>query len=214
VHYADRGTLEAISEIKKLAVVVPESGSFTVYFDRANATMAPAVIFGLLGAAIASAHNTSLDNAKIAALAPKVSRFAVREIFIEALTRTFKESGKVIEWELFDKGPAEDELRRFDAVLTMNIKDWGLRLPAQEKQKPAAFLELRSKLSRIKDGQVLWDEDEIFMGQKRHFFSEYEEDKNILLNELRETTKSAGSRMASRITFLRMRSQQSRSLHP
>jgi hypothetical protein len=60
---------------------------------------------------------------------------------------------------------------------------------ARGTQKLAAFLELQSKLSRSTDGQVLWDEGEIFIGQKRHLFLEYRENGDTLINELRDDSE-------------------------
>lgn len=205
VHQAIRAAPEDIGNVKRLAVVVPNDGSFTVLLDRATATTAPAVLFGLIGAAVAAAHNTSLDNDKMTSLGPQLTDFSARAIFVESFSKTLKDSGRLSEWQMFDKAPEGNEVERFDAVLTMNIKNWGLRLPAREEEKLAGFIELETKMSRIKDGQMLWDEHDTFIGQRRHYFSEYKDDGNMFRSEIKETIQNAGLRMATRIAFPRRR---------
>lgn len=54
VHQAVQPTAGDIRSLKRIAVVVPNDGEFVVLLDRATATPAPAILFGLIGAAIAS----------------------------------------------------------------------------------------------------------------------------------------------------------------
>jgi len=99
------------------------------------------------------------------------------------------------------------EGQKYDAVLTLNIKDWGLRLPSQTVEQLAGFIELEAKMVRTEDNQTLWEEHDTVLGQGRRFFSEYKDDGNLLRNEIKETVQSAGSRIATRIAYPRGRKQ-------
>jgi hypothetical protein len=104
---------------------------------------------------------------------------------------------------LLDTPPNDDESKNFDAVLTFDIKTWGLRLPNQNEERLAPFIELETTLRRSSDNQTLWNMHDTFLGQKRTYFSEYKEDGPMLRKELKDTVASAGSRMAMKIIYPR-----------
>lgn len=191
--------------MKKLAVVMPGEGSFTVVVDRATATAAPAVLFGLVGAAIAPAHNSSRDKDKANALAPYVGGISIRSIFQESFGKTFKDGGSFTEIRFFDRELKDDERRQFDAILALTFKDWGLRLRNQNDERLAGFFELQAKMWRTRDEHVLWDEYESILGQGRRHFSEYQQDKTLFVSEIKETVTSAGYRLAAKIVYPRGR---------
>jgi hypothetical protein len=184
---------------------MPGEGSFTVVVDRATATAAPAVLFGLVGAAIASAHNSSRDNDKANALAPYVGEISNRSILQESFGKTFKDGGSFTEISFFDRELKDDERRQFDAILALTFKDWGLRLRNQNDERLAGFFELQAKMWRTRDDQILWDEYESILGQGRRHFSEYQQDKNLFVSEMKETVASAGYRLAAKIVYPRGR---------
>jgi hypothetical protein len=205
VHQTVQLKPEDAGKIKTLAVVIPKDGEFTVLLDRATATTAPAAMFGLIGAAVASSHNKSLDEEKMKALAPHLSGFFARSVFIESFLKTLTESGQFEGAQIFDRHLGGNEISKYDAVLTLTINDWGLRLPSQSEERLAGFLELEAKMSRSKDNQVLWDEHDTILGQRRHFFSEYKADGSMFRSEIEETVKTAGARAATKIAYPRGR---------
>jgi hypothetical protein len=194
-----------IGNIKTLAVVIPVDGEFTVVLDRATATATPAFMFGLIGAAVASSHNKSLDNEKVNALAPHLAGFSARTVFIESFRKALTESGQLKETQIFDRHLGGNEAGKYDAIVTLTIKDWGLRLPAQTEERLAGFIELEAKMSRTKDNQILWDEHDTILGQRRQYFSEYKDDGSMFRSEIEETVKTAGARAATKIAYPRGR---------
>jgi hypothetical protein len=90
VYQTIQPTAGDIRSPKRIAVVVPNEGAFAVLLDRATATAAPAALFGLVGAAIASAHNASRDEEKMTALNPHLADFSTRETFADAFSQTLK----------------------------------------------------------------------------------------------------------------------------
>jgi hypothetical protein len=203
VHHAIQPTAEDIRSLKRIAVVIPNDGEFAVFFDRATATTAPAVLFGLVGAAIASAHNESRDMEKVTALNSHLANFSGRSTFTDAFSQTLKNSGRQTDIQLFEKVPDESQTNNFDAVLTFNIKNWGLRLANRDEARLAPFIELETTLIRARDNQTLWNMHDTFLGQKRSHFAEYKEDGPMLRNEIKETIANAGARMATRIIYPR-----------
>jgi hypothetical protein len=94
VHQSIQPTADDIRNLKRIAVVIPNDGEFIVLLDRATATPAPAVLFGLVGAAIASAHNASRDTEKMTALNPHLTDFSARATFAETFGQTLNVSGR------------------------------------------------------------------------------------------------------------------------
>jgi len=203
VHQSIQPTADDIRSLKRIAVVIPNDGEFIVLLDRATATPAPAVLFGLVGAAIASAHNASRDTEKMTALNPHLTDFSARATFAETFGQTLNVSGRQNNVYLLEAPPDDNESKNFDAVLTFNILTWGLRLPNRDEERLAPFIELETTLRRSSDNQTLWDMHDTFLGQKRTFFSDYKEDAPMLRKELKETVANAGARMATKIIYPR-----------
>jgi hypothetical protein len=203
VHHAIQPTAEDIRGLKRIAVVIPNDGEFVVLFDRATATTAPAVLFGLVGAAIASAHNQSRDMEKVTALNPHLANLSGRTTFTDAFSQTLKNSARQTDIQLFEKVPDESQTKNFDAVLTFDIRTWGLRLANRDDERLAPFIELETTLIRARDNQTLWNMHDTFLGQKRSYFAEYKEDGPMLRNEMKEAIGNAGARMANKIIYPR-----------
>jgi len=207
VYQVVQPTTDNLREVKKLALVIPTDGSFTVMMDRATATATPAILFGLVGAAVASAHNQSLDNDKINALTPHLTGFSSRSTFIDSFNQTIKESGRATDIRVFDKELDATKAKQYDAVITLNIRDWGLRLANRDEERLAGFIELEISMVRAQGNQTLWDEHDTVLGQGRRYFSEYREDANMFRNELRETIQRAGARTATKIAYPKERTK-------
>ena len=203
VHQAIQPMADDVRNLKRLAVIVPDDGTFIILLDRATATPAPAVLFGLIGAAIASAHNESRDNDKMTALKPHLESFSTRAAFAEAFSQTLKDGDRQNDIRLFDAAPGEAESKNFDAVLTFNIKNWGLRLPNRDEERLSPFIEMETTMLRASDNKVLWNTHDTFLGQKRSYFSDYKEDGSMLRNELKSTVANAGARMAMKVIYPR-----------
>jgi hypothetical protein len=203
VHQAIQPSADDIRSLKRIAVVVPNDGAFIVLLDRATATPAPAVLFGLVGAAIASAHNQSRDTERMTALNPHLADFSSRPTFAAAFSQAVKDGGRQDDVQLFEKVLDSTESKKFDAVLTFDIKNWGLRLPNRDEERLAPFIELETTLIRSTDGRTLWNMHDTFLGQKRTYFSDYKEDGSMLRNEMKETIANAGARMATKIIYPR-----------
>jgi hypothetical protein len=203
VHQAIQPSTADIQSLKRIAVLVPNDGEFVVLLDRATATPAPAVLFGLVGAAIASAHNASRDKEKMTLLKPDLADFSARATFTEAFVQTLQASGRRNDVYLLEATPDNKESKNFDAVLTFNVLSWGLRLPNRDDERLAPFIELEITMNRYSDNQTLWNMHDTFLGQKRSYFSEYKDDGSMLRKELRETVANAGARMATKIIYPR-----------
>lgn len=194
-----------VAAINTLAVTIPNEGSFTVYLDRTTATTAPAALFGLIGAAVAAGHNSALDNSKANALAPYLSGFSAKAVLLKSFRNTLMETGRFNGAQIFDRPLGENEGGKYDAILTLDIKEWGLRMPSQSEERLAGFIEVEAKMLRAKDGEKVWEEHNTVLGQRRNYFSEYKDDAKMFQGEIEETIKSAGARAAMQIAYPRGR---------
>lgn len=191
---------ENINEVKKLGVVVPSEPEFTVIYDRAKATVAPA-LFGLVGVAVAAGYNQSQDNAKAKVLVTEPGSLSCRSIFLESLCKTLKEVGRFDEVKVYDKEPDPKDVSSHDAVVTFAMKSWGVRVAERETDQLASFVELEITMIQTRDNQTLWDEHEVVLGKGRYSFDSYKGDKELLQNDLKETVETAGFSMASRLIY-------------
>lgn len=204
VHTTLQPSAEQLSGVKTVAVVVPSDRSFTVLLDRSKATAGPAIMFGLIGASVASAYNSSLDRDKAKLLTPHLAGFSTRATFVDAFQKAIRESQRPIDATLVEKALSTEEARRYDAVLTLTIQDWGLRLPAaSESDRLAGFIEVAARMVMPRGDQILWDEHDTVLGQGRHAFAAYQEDAALLRGELTETIETAGGRLAARLVYPR-----------
>lgn len=190
-----------INKVKKLAVVVPSEPEFTVIYERAKATAAPAALFGIIGATVASGYNQSQDNAKAKVLVPEPGGLSYRSIFLESLCKTLKDAGRFDEVKVFDKELDSEDISRHDAVVTFNMKYCGVRMANRETDQLASFIELEIMMIQTHDNQTLWDEHEVALGKGRHSFYSYKGNKELLQNDLKETAESAGFSMANRLIY-------------
>lgn len=205
VHTTVRPTANHLAGVQRVAVVVIEDGAFTVVKERAKATATGAVLFGVVGAAVASAANHSMDREETDKLRPALAGFSpaptLRDAFVDAL-----KSGGRIDVEVID---AERALQgNHDAVIQLAIKEWGVRLPSRAiSDRLAAFAEIQARMTRARTHDVLWDEHEVSLGSGRHDLSAYRLDAGLLRTELTDMLQSAGYRLANLLIYPREKAQ-------
>lgn len=197
-----RPSSEEMSEVTKLAVVVPAEGSFTVINERAKATVAPVLMFGLVGAVVASAHNNQLDQEKADLLAKNIKELSCRSKFLESFLNTLKENGRFTDVKLLDQESMTEGATDYDAVATLKIDQWGLRLTERSQgdlMKP--FVEVNAKLIRTANQQVLWDEQDVFAGRSGQSLSAYQHEADLLGKDMEEAISEAGRRVAMTLIY-------------
>jgi hypothetical protein len=202
IHTTVRPTVNHLAGVQRIAVVVIEDGAFTVIKERAKATATGAVLFGLVGAAVASAANHSMDREEADKLRPGLSDFSptppLRDAFVGAL-----KSGGRIDVEVVD---SERVLagKSHDAIIRLTVNDWGVRLPSRAiSDQLAAFAEIQARMTRAGSQEILWDEHEVSLGNGRHDPSAYQQDPGLLRRELTDMLESAGFRLANLLIYPR-----------
>lgn len=202
VHQNIKPAGDAVGKITRLAVVVPEQGEFTVFYERGKATATGAVLFGLVGAAISSAHNQSLDGKKAEILRSGIADVSCPGLFREALMKALAESKKFDNLRVFAQNPDPKEVTEFDAVATFRIKQWGFRLVERgEIEKLASFIDLEIRMTGPTGEKPLWDEHETVIGKGKYMLSEFESDPVLCRREITETAESAGYRIANTLIY-------------
>ena len=206
IHTTVRPTISHLGGVQRAAVVVIEDGAFTVVKERARATATGAVLFGVIGAAVASAANHGMDREETDKIRPGLAGFSpappLRDAFVDAL----KSSGR-IEVQVVD---SERELqgKDHDAIIYLTIKEWGVRLPSRAiSDQLAAFAEIHARMTRGRSQEVLWDEHEVSLGNGRHDLSGYRQDAAMLRGELTDMLQSAGYRLANLLIYPREKPQ-------
>lgn len=202
VHENVKPTADAGAKVKRLAVVIPEEGEFTVYYERAKATATGAVLFGLIGAAVSSAHNQSLDNKKAEALRTGLTDVSCLGLFRDTLRKTLEDSKRFDDVRVFGKEPDSKERSQFDAVATFRIREWGFRLVERgPTDKVASFIDLEIRMVEPAGDKVLWDEHDTVIGKGKHLLSEFEGDPALCGREVAETAQNAGYKVATTLIY-------------
>jgi hypothetical protein len=202
VHTTVRPTVSHLAGVQRVAVVVAEDGAFTVVKERAKATATGAVVFGLVGAAVASAANHGMDREEADRIRPGLTGFSpaspLRDAFVGALKGGGRIEVDVVESERLLQG------QDHDAIIRLTIKDWGVRLPSRAiSDKLAAFAEIEARMTRGRSQEVLWDEHEVSLGNGRHELAAYRQDAVLLRGELTEMLQGAGYRLATLLIYPR-----------
>lgn len=201
VNKAVRPTATEMNKVKRLAVCVPGEGPFTVIDERAKATATPVILFGLVGAMVASAHNQQSDSDKAKTLGANLEGISCRPLFIGALKEALTEYNRYTDADLLDTELKPEGMSKYDAVVTFQINSWGLRLVERsqgELMKP--FVEVHARMV-IPGGQTLWEEREVFAGSGRNSLSAYQYEKGLLKKDMEEAIKGAGRKMAVALIY-------------
>lgn len=206
VHTTVRPTVSHLAGVQRVAVVVAEDGAFTVVKERAKATATGAVLFGVIGAAVASAANQSMDREETDKMRPGLTGFspapALRDAFVEALKGSGRLQVEVVDSERTLQG------QDYDAVIHLTVKEWGVRLPSRAiSDKLAAFAEIQARMTRARSQDMLWDEHEVSLGNGRHDLEAYRADAALLRGELTDMLQSAGYRLANLLIYPREKAQ-------
>jgi len=189
-----------MNKVKTMAIVIPREGDFTVIYERAKHTGTPYAFFGLVGTAAANMYNDSLDKDNTNAVEQHLSGLSCRSVFMGLFSKTLADSGRFV--QVFDKDLEANEVAKYDAVLTLRIESWGLRLVQRSQGEAlAAFVELEAKMVRTQGGQVLWDAHDTVLGKAMYPLGSYQRDGELLRRNIRETLESAGSRMANTLIY-------------
>ncbi len=186
--------------IKKLAVVVNQKGDFEVVHSRATANATAAVMFGLIGAAVAGGIDEGEDKDRAAILASSIGDLSCRSLFVNSLSN-ISSASRFETVQILSKKPDKNTQSQFDAIVTFEIEKWGLRLVEREADELAGFVELNMNMTTTADSKTIWDQRHVIMGQGRERLTTYSHNSELLRNELRQTIEQAASRMINLLIY-------------
>jgi hypothetical protein len=202
VHQTVRPDSNNLGNVKKIAIVIPPEGEFTVFYERATATAAPAIMFGLVGAIVASAHNKYSDEALAKTIGNHMDGFSCRSVFKDSLIKSLIDSKRFSEVQVFDKELELGEISKYDGLLTFQIPNWGIRLVERgQNELLAAFVEIEAKMVLGTTSNVIWDEHDTVIGQNKRLLSLYQNEQELCRKDLYETAEDAGQRMANILIY-------------
>ncbi len=199
--YVLRPTETDLKPIRSIGVVIPKEGKATVIYERARATAGPAVMFGLIGATVASVSNATRDGSMAKSLQPVLEGFSCRTVLFDAFQRALMASGRFAEVRLLDAAPDAKAGNAPDGVVTLTIHDWGLRLIQQNSELLSTFVEVEADLRGAQGGHRLWDEHDTFLSGRSHNLSTYQGDGSLLKAELTDAIQRAGGELAGQLAY-------------
>ncbi len=200
VNQAIRPTPAEVGRIQRLAVVIHQEGQFTVIDNRAKATDTAVVLFGLTGALIASAYNQHADSEKAKSFSSQLT-LSCKPLFLESFKNSLIEYNRFTDAVFLDQNPKPEEAGNYDAVVSFEILNWGLRVAERSQGdllKP--FMEIHAQLIDSK-GKKLWDEKDVVVGHGRQSLSSYQSDRELFKKDMEEGMQNAGRKMAVSLIY-------------
>jgi hypothetical protein len=212
VHTLVRPSSEDLKAVRTVAVVIRDDARFIVVHEsgKDNRAAATGAAFGLLGVLIAGglseAHSNATDKATTERLTPLLAGWSARDAFVDAFDAAVRAAGRTADVQVFDRELPAMERKRYDAVATVRLTDWGLKVvtPGQHDLL-SGFAYVRAEMARTGDGVTVWDERNLVLGQRRELLGEYERNAELLRNEVRDAVSSAGYQTAVVLLYPRSR---------
>jgi hypothetical protein len=210
VHTQLRPTSDDLKGFKRVGVVMPDDGRFLVILESGKdnrAAMAGAA-FGVLGALVAGgiseAHSSAQDKETAERLKPHLDGWSARATFVSAFEDAFRDAGQGVEMQLLDQDPTPATRKQFDAIATIRLTAWGLKMVlAGAHDVLAGFAYVQAGMERVADGTTIWDERNVVLGQRRQTIGQYERDGAMFRDEVVEAVKSAGYQTATILLYPR-----------
>ena len=198
-----------LNEIKSLAIVIPEDKNFTVMYERVKAPPNMQVSGGLpalvIGIGIAKAIDTGKelqDETKTKLFFSCLTEFSCKSIFISTCEKALSDCGRFGNIKFYNGEIDINEKTKFDAIVTLYIENWGLRLIEDiEGEKITPFFELAVEMTETRSKRTLWDEYEIVLGKERRSLDYYQNNVEPFKKEMEGTIEDAGRRVAYTLIY-------------
>jgi len=183
--------------IKKLALVVPESGSFEVQYDRLRQTGTSAILFGAVGYAIAESYNDSMDAKKEGEIIHSFKDLDCSRSVRTNMAKVFGNESD-IQVDVFLKH--EDVAGKYDAVAQLDLIECGFTLGNQDIEKLFPYVTLNAKVVSS-EGKIIWDDREKIVGSEGRAFGGLVGDKGTAKQLMDDLLSEAGARLAYNIIY-------------
>jgi hypothetical protein len=184
-------------EIKNLAVIVPESGTFEVQNARLRQDGTSTALFGLIGYAIEAGHRDSLDTEKEQQVREYVEQLDCAGDLASAIQTTFRDESE-INSTLYR---SENELAgTHDAQVIFKVQQCGFTLTNRDSELFVPFITLNAK-AMSSDGYVIWDDKETFTGKEEVSFQTMLAGEGVAAKLLDDLLNEAGARLAYQIVY-------------
>lgn len=193
---------EALSQINTLAIVVTSDKAFEVVKNRATADGTAGAMFGVAGVIIAAKSDENQDKELADALSGSLGEFDSQGVFIKSLSSELKNANltanRFTKINLIKSAPADGE---YDAVVTLDVTQWGLRLIERESELMAGFMDIDMKMKTTSDNKIIWNERQMIAGQGRNNIIHYKNETGLLQNEMKQTAADAASQISNLLIY-------------
>ncbi len=213
VHKTVRLNSDSFNTIENLAVVVPNAPDFAVQYKslaELNEALPTAANIGILmtGAVVGAVHTEMFlerqrkkDSETAKLIGQNFNVLSFMSIFRDSLYNTLKGSGRFVDLQLYDDPLDIEKSFKYNAVQTIRIGSWGLRLVDRDMNLISPFIEFSINIKQIQNKITLMDEHKILVGKERESIQYYQENKELLNTSLKQLFKTAGYSMANLIIY-------------
>lgn len=153
-------------QIKKLALVIPDSGTFEVQYARLRQNATSTVLFGAIGYAIEANYHDSQDAKKEGEIIRRIEDLDCSGSVRSNMVKVFSDESD-IQVEVFTQ--QADVSGSYDAIAEFNLDECGFTLGDQDSEKLSPYVTLSAKVTSS-EGQIIWDDREKFVGGEGYQF--------------------------------------------
>ncbi len=123
--------------------------------------------------------------------------FSPQEIFSTELIHTIKNSHRFKKVHLAAQSKDIPRQSDFDALLVLNVKEWGMVGTQQEKDTLIPYLLLDLRMTRLADGRILWKEQFRLRSKQRDYIDNYAANNGLFRKDLVAMADRTGNRIAA-----------------
>lgn len=183
--------------IERLALIVPDMGSFEVQHDRLKQTGTSTALFGIIGYAVEAGYRDSLDTQKEQEILEFVEQLDCPGNLLAAMLAAFWRNSDITVDVLDSRSEIEAS---YDAIGVFEMEHCGFTLSHQDTDLLVPYITLEAKVESS-GGQVIWDDRETVVGVKGQLFLDLLNEENLASEMLDGLLKDAGTRLAYNIIY-------------
>ncbi len=194
----------ALATIKTMAIIANQHEDFSVRLSREKSTATGAALFGLVGAGVEAGVRSSRDASLTNELRSRLGDYDLETTLAERLRTHMQAAGTFKSVLTIKKGElAASERQQFDSVLTVDIRQWGLRLcpGAASVDSVQGGLNVHSEMNVGESTKPVWERNELYLDAECHPIGDFRMQDTLLRDTLLRATDDFARRLVNEIVF-------------
>jgi len=184
-----------LDHIKKLVVLVEMKGELTLVqkaqdFGVEEVAYSPAPLIAF----VIKKSYESVDGKK-AELIWSSHRMSCQQRFVESLQKSSKICNRFKQIWFFEKKGEIESYQNADALLTLDVVQWGIKAVQKSKEKTRFFMDIRILLKDLSNKKILWADRQLVSLIKNYPINSYLSNIDLLENHILEIIDKSSRRI-------------------